>query len=41
MAFMKWQEQTVVQAPSEGELPLKEVMVSQVELGANTQAPKG
>ncbi|XP_005083763.1 LOW QUALITY PROTEIN: taperin [Mesocricetus auratus] len=28
MAFMKWQEQTVVQAPSEGELPLKEVMLT-------------
>lgn len=31
MAFSKWQEQTLVQAPTEVELPPKEVMVSQVE----------
>ncbi|CAH6788674.1 taperin [Phodopus roborovskii] len=28
MAFSKWQEQTVVQAPSEVDLPLKEVMLT-------------
>ena len=41
MAFSKWQEQTLVQAPSEVELPPKEVMVSQVERGVNTQTPMG
>lgn len=41
MAFSKWQEQTLVQAPSEVELPPKEVMVSQVERGVNTQTSKG
>ena len=41
MAFSKWQEQTLVQAPSEVELPPKEVMVSQVERGVDTQTPKG
>lgn len=41
MAFSKWQEQTLVQSPNEVELPLKEVMVSQVERGVNTQTPKG
>lgn len=28
MAFSKWQEQTLVQAPSEVELPPKEVMLT-------------
>lgn len=31
MAFSKWQEQTLVQTPTEVELPPKEVMVSQVK----------
>ena len=31
MAFSKWQEQTLVQTPTDVELPPKEVMVSQVE----------
>jgi hypothetical protein len=36
MAFSKWQEQTLMQAPSEVEPPLKEIMVSRAEQGVDT-----
>lgn len=38
MAFSKWQEQTPVQAPSEVELPPKEVMVSPADQGQTPTA---